>query len=216
MRYVAAMRDILVSLKLENQKDFVFDCKTLEEFDSPKAKWLWMVEKFGTNLFRIGVHEKESFWGRTEVNKADHVYLFEDGRITPVSKEQAFDLLREHEYSVRNGMLFRGDELLADVVLEPQSTQSSYKKFLVRFLPVKSLSLDELTSLHYIAIGECVNKSATVFCGADIYVDRIPLVQYIKNVRTTEEFSLAQTQEENYTERIEFRDEDAIIPSQNL
>lgn len=184
MRYTEQMMEILAPFGLDKHNDFKLDRETLAHFDTPRARWLWVVDAYGTHLVRLGVDEKESGWGIAAVrNRAAKPYLLEDGRIKAISADAALTLLQRHEYDVRDNTVLRGQHSLADVIVDwkaPTYRDPAYR-VKVTFLPLSELSIDDLVALRYVAIGQAVRKTGTFFCRLEeVYVDSTPLLQRLQ------------------------------------
>lgn len=183
----AEMLRVLAPLGLEKHNDFKLDCETLAQFDTPRARWLWVVDADGTQLIRLGVDETESRWGVAAVsNRAASLFLLENGHLKPISADVALTLLQQHEYDVRDSTVFRGDHILADVVVDwkkPTYRDPEYR-VKVTFLPVSELSVDDLVALRYVAIGQAVRLTETVLVHLEeVYVDSTPLLQRLHALR---------------------------------
>lgn len=184
MRYTEQMMEILAPLGLDKHNDFKIDRETLAQFDTPRARWLWVVDAYGTHLIRLGVDEKESGWGSAAVrNRAATPFLLEDGRLKSISADVALTLLQQHEYDVRDNTVFRGKHSLADFIVDwkaPTYRDPAYR-VKVTFLPLSELSIDDLVALRYVAIGQAVRKTGTLFCRLEeVYVDSTPLLQRLQ------------------------------------
>lgn len=184
MRYTEQMTAVLAPLGLDKHNDFKIDRETLAHFDTPRARWLWAVNAYGTHLIRLGVDKKESGWGIAAVrNRAANPYLLKDGRLKAISADVALTLLQQHEYDVRDNTVFRGKHSLADFIVDwkaPTYRDPAYR-VKVTFLPLSELSIDDLVALRYVAIGQAVRKTGTLFCRLEeVYVDSTPLLQRLQ------------------------------------
>lgn len=184
MQYFEQMKSILAPLGLDKHNDFTIDQDSLRTFDTPRARWLWIVDAYGTHLVRLGVDEKESSWGKAALrNSSAKPYLLAEGRVRPISADVANTMADQLDFRVLDNTVMRGKHAIADVLTDwkPPTYRDSQYRVTVTFLSTGDLSLDDLVALRYLAIGQAVKKTGTFFCRVEeILVDNHKLMDLIQ------------------------------------
>ena len=132
------------------------------------GSYLWTVRETGTELRRIGVTEKDHEWMRAAMSISDNfdVYLVDADRksIRAVSKQQATDLMKTTDYTVRGDAIRKGERVLAQILVESQNVQGeAYSDVKLDTLDGPPLGEADLVALSLIAQGEVVKRNRSLF-----------------------------------------------------
>lgn len=165
-----------------DQSDLRLDRQLLQAWNAPGARWLWILKHSGlTNLVRLGVHEKESSWGRAALSnerEVREVRLLEKNQEKTVSVEKARLLLDQFDYDVRGGAVYFKGSKIATVNVSnkhyPTARENYYSADVV-FSSVGPLEPHHVGALRCIGTCLAVQEMGTLFTRARISVDGVQL-----------------------------------------
>lgn len=173
---IGMMESVLVGRKI-SKNDFHVDCESLRNWHSPSARWLWVIDNYGTHLVRLGVHEKESSWGHAVIGnygESAEYYLLKGYSLKRISVKEAKAVLSQFDYTVRDGFIFKGEKRIASIQLNVQRPTIKENHYSAKAVvaSIDNLSSDDITAIRYIALGESVRGSQSLFVGVrEIIID---------------------------------------------
>ncbi|WP_152966556.1 hypothetical protein [Gulbenkiania mobilis] len=108
------------------QVDFYkYDREHLAQTAFPGMRYLWVVRRYGTHLIPVGLHECNAAYIEAAIHagsaSVDTVFFDVrvradgDGFFKPITRQQAQDLAKLEQFAQRDGLIWRGKEVVAGV-----------------------------------------------------------------------------------------------------
>jgi hypothetical protein len=145
------------------------DVDYLNRTEAPGSRYLWVVRETGTHLVRLGVHPKIHEEGTAALHVCApakrEVYLVDDKGLTRINDERATQLLKQLDYHVSNGVVYKGRVAIASFTVETSRWSIGKPPAgTVRFAALQQyLALETLVALRQIAESEVVVATQSLF-----------------------------------------------------
>lgn len=117
------------------QVDFYkYDHEHLVHTAFPGMRYLWVVRRYGTHLIPVGLHECNAAYIEAAIHAgsaSEGAVFFDlrvladgDGFFKPITRQQAQDLVKLEQFAHRDGMIWRGKEVVAGVECKLQRMEN--------------------------------------------------------------------------------------------
>ena len=193
---LAAMQQIIETpgypYLVSHKEDFyLIDTATLRANFSAGVRYLWVVNKYGTHLTRLGVHPRANSWARATVmsgiqssDLGAQLYLLNDEGVKLISREQADAEIGRMDYTTVGKVVRRQcGASVATVNIGSYGFDEGGSRFCNLVLHCESpdtLKQADLTALGAIAACEAEEHAQAFFVRVDsILLNGMPIEAYL-------------------------------------